>query len=84
MPISYGDLLILRLHDNCFRVLALSPTATSSAEPAKNPELDTGMYNRYCKFEVAYKARLEHLMDSSTQFEKPEVVSADKCMPRLL
>ena len=82
MPISYGDLLIL--HDNCFRVLALPATATNNLEPAKNSELDTALYQRYCKFQVAYKSRLKHLNEGSMQFEKPAVDSGDKCMPRLL
>ena len=82
MPISYGDLLIL--HDNCFRVLALPQTATNNLEPAKNSDLDTALYQRYCKFQVAYKSRLKHLNEGSMQFEKPAVDSGDKCMPRLL
>jgi hypothetical protein len=51
-------------------------------EPAKKADLDTGMYNRYVKFQAPYKSRLEVL--NKGQFEKPVNADGDKCMPSLL
>jgi hypothetical protein len=51
-------------------------------EPAKNPDLGTGLHNRYLKFQALFKIWPEHL--NKGQFEKPVAADGDKCMPRLL
>jgi hypothetical protein len=63
-------------------VKSLALSKDKSREPAKNPDLDTGIYGRYLKFQAPYKFRLEYL--NKGQFEKPVAADGDKCMPRLL
>jgi hypothetical protein len=77
-PISYWELV--QLHNNCVKALALTKGKTK--EPAKNSDLDTGIYGRYLKFQAPFKFRIEYL--NQGQFEKPVAADGDKCMPRLL
>ena len=84
MPIPYSELLTLR--ENCVRVLLCSGSGASN-EPAKNVDLDTALYSKYCKFQVAHTGRIGFLKagsDGSQQFEIPDVEDGDKCMPPLL
>lgn len=77
-PISYWELV--KLHNNCVKALALCKG--TAKEPARNADLDTGMYGKYVKFQAPYKSRLEYL--NKGQFEKPVAADGDKCLPRLL
>ena len=79
MPITYGELRLL--HENTYRALAMNPD--NAKEPAKNPDLDTGLYSKYVKFQVHHKGRLEYL-NTGGQFELPASTDGDKCMPPLL
>mmetsp|Transcript_51785 Transcript_51785/g.108221 ORF Transcript_51785/g.108221 Transcript_51785/m.108221 type:complete len:161 (-) Transcript_51785:801-1283(-) len=84
MLISYSELLILL--ENCVRVLTLS-SSDANNEPARNVDIDTGLYGKYCKFQVLHTARIHFLKtggDGSQQFEIPDVDNGDKCMPHLL
>jgi hypothetical protein len=63
-------------------VKALALSKDKAREPAKNPDLDTGIYGRYPKFQAPNKIRLEYL--NKGQFEKPVAADGGKCMPRLL
>jgi len=84
MPIPYSELLTL--HENCFRVMLVSGAGANN-EPAKNVDLDTALYIKYCKFQVAHAVRIAFLKagsDGSQQFEIPDVEDGDKCMPPLL
>jgi hypothetical protein len=47
-------------------------------EPAKNPDIDTGIYGRYVRFQPPYKSRLECL--NQGQFEKPVTADGDKSL----
>lgn len=78
MPLTYTELCTL--HYNTYKALAVD--ADKAKEPAKNPDIDTGLYIKYCKFQVAHNARSAFLR--SGHFEKPETDGADKCMPKLL
>jgi hypothetical protein len=65
----------------------LSSGAGANKEPAKNVDLDTALYIKYCKFQVAHAVRIAFLKagsDDSQQFEIPDVEDGDKCMPPLL
>ncbi len=74
-PISYWELV--KLHDNCVKSLALSKS--KAKEPARNADLDTGMYGRYVKFQALYKSRLEYL--NKGQFEKPSpLMETNACL----
>ena len=77
-PISYKDLTTLHL--NCVRALAMS----SFNPPARNVDLDTGTYTKYCKFQVQWTGRINHLKTPGLQFEIPDKDDADKCMPPML
>eukprot|EP00291_Cryptomonas_curvata_P005384 CAMPEP_0172186148 /NCGR_PEP_ID=MMETSP1050-20130122/20583_1 /TAXON_ID=233186 /ORGANISM="Cryptomonas curvata, Strain CCAP979/52" /LENGTH=215 /DNA_ID=CAMNT_0012860251 /DNA_START=150 /DNA_END=797 /DNA_ORIENTATION=+ len=84
MLISYSELLILL--ENCVRVLTLS-SSDANNEPARNVDIDTGLYGKYCKFQVLHTARIHFLKtggDGSQQFEIPDVDNGDKRMPPLL
>jgi hypothetical protein len=76
----------LILRENCVRVLT-HVNASANNEPAKNVDLDTALYSKYCKFQVQHTSRIHFLKnggDGSQQFEIPEVENGDKCMPPLL
>jgi hypothetical protein len=77
-PIPYCDLVAL--HNNCVKALALSKD--NAKEPAKNADVETGIYAKYVRFQVQFKSRIEYL--NQGQFEKPVAADGDKCMPRLL
>jgi hypothetical protein len=56
-------------------------------EPAENLGLDTGLYGKYCKFQVQFGNRTKYLKpggDSNLQFETPEAPNGDKFLPSLL
>ncbi len=61
------------------KALALSKDKTK--EPAKNADVDTGIYGKYVRFQVPFKSRIEYL--NKGQFEKPVAADGDKCTPRL-
>jgi hypothetical protein len=76
------------LHENCIRVIWVRESGSgANNEPAKNVDLDTALYSKYCKFQVAHSVRIAFLKagsDGSQQFEIPYVDDGDKCMPLLL
>ncbi len=61
---------------------ALALSKDKAREPAKNADLDTGIYGRYLKFQAPFKVRIKYL--NQGQFEKPVAADGDKCMSRLL
>ncbi len=56
-PIQYCDLVAL--HNNCVKALALSKG--KAKEPAKNADVDTGIYGIYVRLHVPFKSRIEYL-----------------------
>ncbi len=52
--------------------------------PARNVDFDTGTYTKYCKFQVQWTGRINHLKTPGLQFEIPDKDDADKCMPPML
>ncbi len=76
-PITNWDLVAPI--NNCVKALALSKK--KAKEPARNPDIDTGMKGISVKFQAPYKSRLEYL--NKRQFEKPVANHVDKCMPSL-
>jgi hypothetical protein len=77
MPIAYKELL--SLHTNTFKAAAMK---SAIKDTARNPDLDSSLFNKYIKFQGAYKGRLEYL--NAGQFVTPERERDDKCMPPLL
>ena len=49
------------------KTLALSKD--NAKEPAKNADVDTGIYGKYVRFQAPFKSRIEYL--NNGQFEKP-------------
>ena len=81
-PIPYSEMLVL--HKNCVKIIH---TKSDAREPCKNPNLDTGLYGKYVKFQTAFPNRHKYLStggDSNLQFETPDAPNGDKCMPPLL
>jgi hypothetical protein len=62
-------------------------TKSDLREPCKNPNLDTGVYGKYIKFQTALPNRIKYLStggDRNLLFEIPDALNDDKCMPSLL
>ncbi len=61
---------------------ALALSKDKAKEPAKNADVDTGIYGKNIRFQAPFKSRIEYL--NQGQFEKPVAADGDKCMPPLL